>query len=96
MPGVCFSIVSIIAWVGHHRPGLTGCRAFRLGDHFSARLPTAREYALSVDKEHRWLPVFAVRVPLTGPVPVARGVPDDDFPFEWSVYARVVAEICAR
>jgi hypothetical protein len=30
----------------------------------SVRLPTAGEYALAVDKEHRWLPMLAPRVPL--------------------------------
>ncbi|GIJ67153.1 aminoglycoside phosphotransferase family protein [Virgisporangium ochraceum] len=61
-------------------------QTFRLGEHLTVRLPTAREYALAVEKEHRWLPVFAPLLPLTVPVPVARGVPDGDFAFEWSVY----------
>jgi aminoglycoside phosphotransferase (APT) family kinase protein len=67
-------------------------QTFRLGEHLTVRLPTAREYALSVEKEHRWLPVFAPRLPLTVPVPVARGVPDGDFAFEWSVYPWIDGE----
>lgn len=31
---------------------------FHLGDVMSVRLPSAAEYALAVDKEHRWLPVL--------------------------------------
>lgn len=48
---------------------------FRLGDEMLVRLPTAEEYALAVEKEHRWLPVLAPALPLEVPVPLARGVP---------------------
>lgn len=67
-------------------------QTFRLGGHLSVRLPTAREYALAVDKEHRWLPVFAPRVPLAVPQPVARGVPGEGFGFDWSVYRWIDGE----
>lgn len=59
---------------------------FRLGDEMLVRLPTAEEYALAVDKEHRWLPVLAPALPFEIPAPLARGVPDKDFPHDWSVY----------
>ena len=52
----------------------------------SVRLPTAREYALAVEKEHRWLPVLAPQVPVPVPVPVAMGEPGEGFRFPWSVY----------
>ncbi|MFI6797694.1 aminoglycoside phosphotransferase family protein [Streptosporangium canum] len=61
-------------------------RTFRLGDEMLVRLPTAEEYALAVEKEHRWLPVLAPALPLEIPVPLARGVPDEGFPHDWSVY----------
>lgn len=61
-------------------------RTFRLGDEMLVRLPTAQEYALAVEKEHRWLPTFAPRLPLPIPVPLARGVPDESYPHPWSVY----------
>jgi aminoglycoside phosphotransferase (APT) family kinase protein len=67
-------------------------QTFRLGERMLIRLPTAREYALAVDKEHRWLPVFAPRVPLPIPLPVARGVPDDGFNFDWSIYQWITGE----
>ncbi|XVV07912.1 aminoglycoside phosphotransferase family protein [Actinosynnema sp. CA-248983] len=60
---------------------------FHLGDRMSARLPTAAEYALAVDKEHRWLPVLAPRLPLPIPVPLAKGRPGADYPHPWSIYA---------
>lgn len=52
----------------------------------SARLPTAAEYALAVEKEHRWLPVLAPQVPLRIPTPLAQGEPGEGFDFRWSVY----------
>jgi aminoglycoside phosphotransferase (APT) family kinase protein len=61
-------------------------QTFQLGDRMLIRLPTAREYALAVDKEHRWLPTFAPQVPLPIPVPLAMGRPDEGFAFRWSVY----------
>jgi len=67
-------------------------QTFRLGQRLSVRLPTAREYALAVDKEHRWLPILAPRVPLPIPVPMARGVPADGYGFHWSVYEWIDGE----
>jgi len=59
---------------------------FHLGDAMLARLPTASEYALAVDKEQRWLPALAPRLPLPIPVPLAKGHPGADYPFPWSIY----------
>ncbi|UMO99298.1 aminoglycoside phosphotransferase family protein [Amycolatopsis sp. EV170708-02-1] len=61
-------------------------RTFRIGDDMVARLPSAAEYALAVDKEQRWLPLLAPRLPLPIPVPLAQGRPGAGYPFEWSVY----------
>jgi aminoglycoside phosphotransferase (APT) family kinase protein len=60
---------------------------FHLGEGMVARLPSAAEYALAVEKEQRWLPVLAPRLPLPIPVPLAQGRPGADYPFPWSVYA---------
>ncbi|GAB3891659.1 hypothetical protein GCM10029964_065190 [Kibdelosporangium lantanae] len=59
---------------------------FQLGDEMPVRLPTASEYALAVDGEHRWLPALAPRLPLSIPVPLAKGRPGAGYPFPWSVY----------
>src|SRR5467141_1464414 len=59
---------------------------FRLGDDLSVRLPSGEGYVRQVEKEHRWLPVLAPRLPLPIPQPVARGVPGCGFPRPWSVY----------
>jgi aminoglycoside phosphotransferase (APT) family kinase protein len=48
-----------------------------------------------VEKEQRWLPVLAPRLPLPIPVPVARGEPDDGFPYAWSVYRWLDGEVAS-
>jgi aminoglycoside phosphotransferase (APT) family kinase protein len=59
---------------------------FRLGDELCVRLPSADAYVAQIEKEHRWLPVLARRLPLPIPEPVAKGRPDDWFPRPWSIY----------
>ena len=59
---------------------------FRLGDRLSVRLPSAGAYVAQVEKEHRWLPVLAPRLPRPIPEPLAMGVPGCGFPRPWSVY----------
>jgi aminoglycoside phosphotransferase (APT) family kinase protein len=61
-------------------------RTFRLGSELTVRLPSGPWYAQQVDKEQRWLPVLAPRLPLAIPRPVAKGEPDAGFPYSWSVY----------
>ena len=61
-------------------------RTFRLGNDMSVRLPSAEPYAAQVDKEHRWLPILARLLPLAVPVPLVRGLPADDYPWNWSIY----------
>ena len=59
---------------------------FHLGGDMLARLPSAKEYALAVSKEHRWLPVLAPQLPLPIPVPLAEGRSGAGYPYPWSVY----------
>ncbi|ABS03831.1 aminoglycoside phosphotransferase family protein [Kineococcus radiotolerans] len=59
---------------------------FHLGPDMSVRLPSAAEYALAVDKEHRWLPQLAAQLPLPISTPLAQGAPGRGYPFAWSVY----------
>jgi aminoglycoside phosphotransferase (APT) family kinase protein len=59
---------------------------FHLGSEMSVRLPSAAEYALAVDKEHRWLPELATRLPLPISAPLGRGEPGAGYPFSWSIY----------
>jgi aminoglycoside phosphotransferase (APT) family kinase protein len=59
---------------------------FRLGSTMAVRLPSADRYAAQVDKEQRWLPVLAPRLPVAIPAPLGRGEPGPLFPRPWSVY----------
>lgn len=61
-------------------------RTFRLGDAMCVRLPAAAEYAPQVEKEHRWLPRLAPRLPLPIPTPLAMGKPSGNYNWRWSVY----------
>ncbi len=61
-------------------------RTFRLGEDMSVRLPSAAGYAAQVDKEQRWLPRLAPRLPLPIPRPLALGMPAEGYPWPWSVY----------
>jgi aminoglycoside phosphotransferase (APT) family kinase protein len=71
-------------------------RTFRLGDRMTVRLPSGPWYALQVEKEQRWLPYLAPRLPLPIPTPVARGVPADGYPYPWSVYRWLDGELAVE
>lgn len=59
---------------------------YRLGDEMVVRLPRVERYIGDVDREHRWLPRLAPHLPVSIPVPLARGEPGKGYPFPWSVY----------
>lgn len=59
---------------------------YRLGDGMVVRLPRTDWAAGAVDKELRWLPDLARRLPVRVPVPLAKGLPGAGFPAEWGVY----------
>ena len=70
-------------------------RTFRLGGDMCVRLPSAEAYTAQVDKEHRWLPILAPRLPLPIPVPLAIGAPAEGYPWKWSVYRWLEGEIAS-
>lgn len=59
---------------------------YRLGDDLSVRLPRVAKWAEMVEREIRWLPVLAPRLPLPVPEPVGVGVPTVEFPLPWAVF----------
>ncbi len=59
---------------------------FHLGDDMLVRLPSAAPYAEAVEKEHRWLPRLARRLPFPIPAPLGLGAPSAGYPYAWSVY----------
>lgn len=70
-------------------------RTFHLGTEKVVRIPSASEYAQAVEKEHRWLPTLAPRLPLPIPVPLAKGRPGADYPYSWSIYQWLDGETAA-
>lgn len=61
-------------------------RTYRLGEHLTARLPTAASYETAVAKEGEWLPRLApALLPLEVPTVQGSGVPGQSYPFAWSV-----------
>lgn len=58
---------------------------YRLGQEMSVRLPRVARGVGDVERDHRWLPTLAPRLPLDVAVPLARGEPADGYPWPWSV-----------
>jgi aminoglycoside phosphotransferase (APT) family kinase protein len=59
---------------------------YRLGEDMSVRLPRLPRWVGQVEREQRWLPWLAPRLPLPIPVPLAQGEPAGGYPCPWSVY----------
>ncbi len=59
---------------------------YRLGDHLAARLPRIGWATRQAAVEGEWLPRLAPHLPLAVPVQLARGKPEEGYPYEWSVY----------
>ena len=59
---------------------------YRLGDDLAVRMPRIHWAAGQVEKEARWLPEFAPRLPLAIPAPLAVGEPGEGYPWRWGVY----------
>ncbi|WP_045522848.1 aminoglycoside phosphotransferase APH(3') [Neobacillus niacini] len=60
-------------------------RTFHLGENMSVRLPSAAGYAPQVEKEQKWLPILAEKLSLPIPVPIAKGIPNEEYPWSWSI-----------
>jgi aminoglycoside phosphotransferase (APT) family kinase protein len=65
---------------------------YRLGADKAVRLPRRPSAVAQIEKEQRWLPVLAPRLPLAVPVPLGRGAPGHAFPWPWSVYSWIEGE----
>jgi aminoglycoside phosphotransferase (APT) family kinase protein len=59
---------------------------YRLGDEMVVRLPRLPGAVAQLATEQWWLPWLAPLLPLAIPVPLAKGFPDEGYPFPWSVY----------
>lgn len=77
------------------KPGGWDNRIFRLGDNMLVRMPSAEEYAVQVEKEHKWPPRLAPLLPLTIPEPLALGEPAGNYTWKWSIYRWLEGEIAS-
>ena len=58
---------------------------FRLGSQWAVRLPRRALAAELLDREQRWLPTLAPRLPIAVPAPPRVGQPGEGYPWGWSV-----------
>ena len=70
-------------------------KTFHLGGNMTVRLPSAAEYELQVEKEHRWLPKLGPFFSLAIPEPIAMGEPGDGYPWKWSIYRWIEGDSAA-
>jgi aminoglycoside phosphotransferase (APT) family kinase protein len=68
---------------------------YRLGDEMAVRLPRIHSATRPLDKEHRWMPRLAPHLPLAIPVPLAKGMPAEGYPWYWSVCRWLAGENAA-
>jgi len=66
-------------------PAGTDNALYRLGDHLTVRLPARLAAAIQAERDQRWLPWLAPKLPLTIPAPIGAGVPAEGYPWAWSV-----------
>ncbi|MBC7805701.1 MAG: aminoglycoside phosphotransferase family protein [Akkermansiaceae bacterium] len=72
--------------------GGTDNAIYRLGTDMAVRLPRIHWATGQVEKERRWLPHMAPRLPLAVPIPLATGLPGEGYPWHWSVYQWIEGE----
>ncbi len=70
-------------------------RSFRLGETMIARLPSHERYAAQAEKEQRWLPYLAARLPLPIPTPLVIGAPGERYPWRWQVLRWIEGDTAA-
>lgn len=77
-------------------PGGWDNRTFRLGRNMLVRMPSAKRYEYSIQKEQKWLSKLAPHLPLLIPHPLALGKPDFAYPYEWSIYGWIEGETAEK
>ena len=65
---------------------------YRLGDDMVVRLPRIHWAAGGEDQDFQWLPRLAPLLPVAIPEPLAKGMPAEGYPWEWSVYTWLEGE----
>lgn len=65
---------------------------YRLGGDMVVRMPRILSAVGQVATEHEWLPRLAPLLPLAIPVPLAKGMPGEGYPWQWSIYRWLAGE----
>jgi aminoglycoside phosphotransferase (APT) family kinase protein len=66
---------------------------FRLGDELVARLPRIHWAVGGVENDLEWLPKVAPLLPVKIPVPLAKGLPGEGYPWVWGLYPWIQGEL---
>lgn len=66
---------------------------YRLGAEMAIRLPRRASAEVPLDKEHEWLWRLAPHLPAVVPLPLAKGAPDGNYPYRWSVVTWIEGEL---
>jgi len=67
-------------------------KTFHLGEDMLVRLPSRAEYAVQVEKEHKWLGFLGPKLPFLIPEVIAMGEPSENYPWKWSIYRYIEGE----
>ncbi len=59
---------------------------YKLGTNMCIRLPRISDASKHSEIEQRWLPQFARMLPLAIPVLLGKGIPNENYPWHWSIY----------
>lgn len=68
-------------------------RTFRLGDGMKLRFPRAAAYSAQAEKEARWLPWLAPRLPAAIPAVLGLGAPQGAYAFRWTVQDWIAGDV---
>lgn len=66
---------------------------YRLGDDMAVRMPRIHWATAGVEDTHEWLPRLAPLLPLAVPVPIAKGMPGEGYPWDWAIVSFIEGEI---
>jgi aminoglycoside phosphotransferase (APT) family kinase protein len=69
---------------------------FRLGEGIAVRLPRRTAAAALLENEQRWLPVLQAGLSLPVPTPIRVGVPQEPYPWRWSITPWIAGETADR
>jgi aminoglycoside phosphotransferase (APT) family kinase protein len=66
---------------------------YRLGPDMAVRLPRRASAETPLDKEYEWLPRVASHITVAVSLPLAKGSPDESYPYRWSVVRWIEGEL---